>query len=156
MNVKNEEIKKTIEYAVSETFGGMAFAELDRIEVLTSLPTFSDMNYFASIELKSPLCGWIHMIVKDVYAFEYVSAMPSVHPNDVHSFAKDFVEEMINTTAGFFMRELHPGSFYELGLPICYMVSENRNPVSLSPSSLVLSFEFEDKKIYFAFTPAKN
>ena len=153
MKMNKNEITNAGEYSVTEAFEGIDFSEVDRIKILSSLPTFSDQYFITSIELKGGIHGWMYLIANKVYASELVSSMLVVnHPNDVQSLAGDSMAEMINTIAGIFMRDFCRETDYELGYPICDIDSEYRNSIILQQSSLFLSFDFGDNKIYFVVT----
>ncbi len=155
MKIENNEIINALEISVSEAFEEMAFAEVDKVEVLSSPPTFSSQDIFASIELRNPVGGWLHMVIQKEYAYE-LTMLVIDQPDDLQSLVADSMAEMMNTIAGSMMRRLASNMDYELGLPVSGEVSESRDDLrSCHSSSLLLSIEFEEQKLYFVFKPTE-
>jgi len=155
MKIENNEIINALENSVSEAFEEMAFAELDNVKALSSPPTFSSQDIFVSIELRSPVDGWLHMVIQKEYAYD-LTMLAIDQPADSELLVGDSIAEMLNTIAGGMMRRLANNMDFEFGLPVFGEVSESPDDLRTShSSSLLLSFEFGEQKVYVAFKPSE-
>ena len=150
-------IIEALEKAVSDSLEGMAFAEIENSEKLSSLPKFSDQDYFTSIDLKSPLRGQLQMVVGEKHAFDIVaSTLGQDNLDELGALVADSIGEYANTIAGCFMRNLLNDEEYELGLPVYGRIAEKKDSLELHSDSMFLSFDIEENKIYLTFSAAWN
>jgi CheY-specific phosphatase CheX len=143
--------------AVAETFEEMAFAEVERYEKIDSFPQFSKKDFLATIELKNPGIGMLHIVIGENYAYELTKSLLGEDSQEIADpLVIDSLAEIANTIGGSYLRFItQDNQSYELGIPVSCRITD-MEPVYNEKTALNMAFDIEDNKIYVMLTNSQN
>ncbi len=157
MSSDKDQLVNALSEAVVETFEEMAFAEVEKCEKIDSFPQFSNKDFLATIELKSPRIGAIYIVIGEKFAYELAESLLGEDSHKIaDSIVTDSIAEIANTIGGSYLRSITQENHkYELGIPVSCRITDMKS-VFNEKSAINMVFDIEENKIYIMLTNSQN
>lgn len=152
-----DEYTDALTESVTEVFEEMAFAEVEKIEKIDTLPEVNSEDFFALIELKNPVSGFLKIIIGEKYAVALVESMLGEKLESSYTLINDSIAELTNTIGGSFLRILTKNNGdCQLGIPSSGKIADNQSILNHNDKSVNMVYVIEENEIYVSFKTVLN
>ncbi len=143
--------------AVSETFEGLAFLEVETWKPISKLPELNRDGLATAIMVEKPSQSRMVMYTDKIFSREIVKIITGEEENEPDdNLVCDTMSEVINTIAGRYLSLLIPDSEFDIGLPCASWLNEKKCEKSYCEDMITLELKVEENKIYCVLEYDKN